>query len=84
MIKHKIVIIALICIGFLFNNLLQNQLPDGFVYAKEIIPDLDVELRYFSTHNFVGDTIEGYKANTLIVTTQTAKALKKTSAARAT
>ena len=77
MIKHKIVIIALICIGFVFNNLLQNQLPDGFVYVKEIIPDLDVELRYFSTHNFVGDTIEGYKANTLIVTTQTAKALKK-------
>ena len=77
MIKHKIVIIALICIGFVFNNLLQNQLPDGFVYVKEIIPDLDVELRYFSTHNFVGDTIEGYNANTLIVTIQTAEALKK-------
>ena len=27
----------------------KQTLPDGFVYAKSVIPDLDVELRYFST-----------------------------------
>jgi len=74
--KKKILITVLVCIGFAFNNSVLTQLPEGFVYAKEIIPDLDVELRYFSTHNFVGDTIDGYKANTLILTLPTAKTLK--------
>jgi D-alanyl-D-alanine dipeptidase len=75
--KKKILIIVLICLGFAFNKSVNIQLPQGFVHVKEIIPDLNVELRYFSTHNFVGDTIDGYKANTLILTLQTAKALKQ-------
>jgi len=54
-----------------------SQLPEEFVYVSDVIPDLNVELRYYSTHNFVGDTIDGYKANKLIVTKQTAKALKQ-------
>ena len=54
----------------------KQTLPEGFVYAKSVIPDLDVELRYFSTNNFVGDTIDGYKANRLILTKQTAEKLK--------
>jgi D-alanyl-D-alanine dipeptidase len=63
---------ALIALGFG-----QKQtLPDGFVYAKTVIADLDVELRYFSTNNFVGDTIDGYKANRLIITKATAEKLK--------
>ena len=76
MMKKKILIIVLICIGFAFNKSVLIQLPEGFVHANEVIPDLDVELRYFSAHNFVGDTIDGYKANTLIITLQAAKALK--------
>ena len=75
--KKKILIFALISIGFAFHNLKELQLPEGFVHAKDIIPDLDVELRYFTTHNFVGDTIDGYTANRLIITKPTAEALKK-------
>ncbi|WP_339614686.1 M15 family metallopeptidase [uncultured Winogradskyella sp.] len=59
---------------FCFNK--KQTLPDGFVYAKDIIPDLDVELRYFTTNNFVGDTIDGYKTNKLILTKETAEKLK--------
>jgi D-alanyl-D-alanine dipeptidase len=62
---------------FLVFEVVLAQLPQGFVYVNDIITDLDVELRYFSTHNFVGDTIEGYKANKLILTQQAAEALKK-------
>ena len=54
----------------------KQTLPDGFVYVKSVIPDLDVELRYFSQNNFVGDTIDGYKANRLILTKETAEKLK--------
>jgi len=59
---------------FGFNE--KQTLPEGFVYAKTIIPDLDVELRYFSENNFVGDTIDGYKSNKLILTKETVEKLK--------
>jgi D-alanyl-D-alanine dipeptidase len=52
------------------------QLPEGFVYVKDIIPDLDVELRYATTNNFIGKPIDGYQSNHLILTEQTANALK--------
>lgn len=53
------------------------QLPDGFVYVKTIIPDLDVELRYNTTNNFVGKRIDGYDSNKLILTKQVTLALKE-------
>ena len=54
----------------------QSKLPDGFVKVNTVIPDIDVELRYFSSNNFVGDTIQGYNANTLILTESAARQLK--------
>ncbi|MEM5565548.1 M15 family metallopeptidase [Psychroserpens sp. AS72] len=77
---HKIVffLCALVAFGFIVPQ--NNKLPEGFVYVKDIIPDLNVQLRYYSTHNFVGDTITGYKANKLILTKQSASALKKVQA----
>lgn len=53
------------------------QLPDGFVYVKTIIPDLDVELQYNTSNNFVGKRIDGYQSNKLILTKQAALALKE-------
>ncbi len=54
----------------------KSELAEGFVYVKTVIPDLDIELRYFTSNNFVGDTIRGYKSNNLILTRQASKALK--------
>ncbi len=49
-------LLYLICFASLAVGFNQKQaLPDGFVYAKTVIPDLDVELRYYSSNNFVGD-----------------------------
>lgn len=61
----------------LFSGQLKAQLPDGFVYVEEIIPDIEVKLSYYSHQNFVGDTIDGYRANKLILTRETAIALAK-------
>jgi D-alanyl-D-alanine dipeptidase len=72
--KNLILIVCVAMLFFCFNK--KQTLPDGFVYAKDIIPDLDVELRYFTTNNFVGDTIDGYKTNKLILTKETAEKLK--------
>ncbi len=74
--RHKILILVTGIVSFAFSIKQPAQLPEGFVYVTSVIPDLDVELRYFSTNNFVGDTITGYKANTLILTKQAAEALK--------
>lgn len=52
------------------------QLPKGFVYVKDVIPDLDVELRYNTANNFVGKPINGYQSNKLILTIETTHALK--------
>ncbi|WP_353778153.1 M15 family metallopeptidase [Winogradskyella sp. 3972H.M.0a.05] len=71
----KICLLSILAFGFLFQD--SKQLPEDFVYVKSIIPDINIELRYFSSNNFVGDTIDGYNANKLIVTKPTAIALKK-------
>ncbi|MFD1614847.1 M15 family metallopeptidase [Gelatiniphilus marinus] len=52
------------------------QLPEGFTYVKDSIPDLDVELRYNTSNNFVGKRVDGYHSNKLILTKQAAQALK--------
>ena len=60
----------------LFHIVTYAQLREGFVYIKDIIPDIKVELRYFSTNNFIGKPIEGYKANKLILSKNSGHALK--------
>lgn len=72
-IKMKFKVVVFFC--FLSINAF-SQLPEGFVYVKDVIPDLDVELRYYSNNNFIGKPIKGYQANILILTIETAKALK--------
>lgn len=74
--KYKVLIYLCLAALFVFGFYQKQALPEGFVYAKSIIPDLDVELRYFSTNNFVGDTIDGYKSNKLILTKATVEKLK--------
>lgn len=54
----------------------KETIPNSFVRVKQVIPDLNVELRYYSANNFVGDTIEGYKSNTLYLTKVAAQQLK--------
>jgi zinc D-Ala-D-Ala dipeptidase len=54
-----------------------GALPDGFVYAQDVIPDIRAELRYASNNNFVGAAIAGYQEPRLILTKKAAQALKK-------
>ena len=61
----------------LFITLSFAQLPKGFVYVKDIVPDVKVELRYCTDNNFVGEVIDGYIENKAILTNEAAIALKK-------
>lgn len=53
------------------------QLPDNFVYVGEYMPYLKVEMRYNTSHNFVGQPIDGYHSNKLILTEPAVRALAK-------
>jgi D-alanyl-D-alanine dipeptidase len=53
----------------------QNQLPEGFVYVKELIPDIALDIRYAGSHNFVGKPIRGYKQPRAILSKPAADAL---------
>ena len=51
----------------------------GFVVLSEAVPDAILEIRYYSTYNFVGDRIDGYEVPIAMLTREAATALKKVS-----
>ncbi|WP_028281564.1 M15 family metallopeptidase [Olleya marilimosa] len=59
-----------------FTTICLAQLREGFVYAQDIIDDLAVDLRYCNDNNFVGEQIDGYNKEVVIMTTLAAKALR--------
>ena len=52
--RFKLAFLLTFIVSFCF-----AQLPEGFVYVKEIIPNIEVELRYCTDYNFVGEVIDG-------------------------
>lgn len=62
---------------FLLQSTVFAQLPKGFVYVDDVIPDIQLELRYCLNNNFVGEPVAGYHAEVCILTAQAANALKK-------
>ena len=50
-----------------------------FVVLTDVVPDAILEIRYFSTYNFVGDRIDGYHQPTALLTKEAALALKAVS-----
>ena len=52
------------------------QVPPGFVYVQDLIPSIQVDLRYYSQQNFLGTKVDGYHKNIAILTSEAAQALK--------
>ncbi len=50
-----------------------------FVMISETVPDAILEIRYYSTYNFVGERIDGYQAPVALLTREAAEALKEVS-----
>ncbi len=50
-----------------------------FVVLTDIDPNVILEIRYYSTYNFVGDRIDGYEQPTALLTKEAATALKEVS-----
>lgn len=60
------------------NITLSNDSSD-FVILSDIIPNAILEIRYYSTYNFVGERIDGYEEHTALLTKEAATALKEVS-----
>jgi D-alanyl-D-alanine dipeptidase len=56
---------------------LSAELPPGFVYLRDVAPEIQVNLRYYSKDNFLGVRVNGYEKPVCIVTDPAAHALSK-------
>ena len=80
-----LVIIVLIIIGINNkgnnNGIIVDKASDSsdFVLLSEVVPDAILEIRYYSTYNFVGDRIDGYEEPCALLTKEAATALKEVS-----
>ena len=53
--------------------------PSGFVVLTDVVPDVLLEMRYYSTFNFVGTRVDGYDEPIALMTREAAQALKEVS-----
>ena len=69
------------CSGDDSNAVAVNPTDDNsqFVAITDVVPDAILEIRYFSTYNFVGQRIDGYEEPTALLTRQAADSLKAVS-----
>lgn len=58
------------------NGIHPSDDASGFVSVSDIVPDALLEIRYFSTFNFVGERIDGYEEPLAFLTREAAEALK--------
>lgn len=68
---------ALFCLHFAVNSFSMDKIPKGFVNIQDVIPDIQLDIRYYGPHNFVGERINGYNASKCILTNEAAAALVK-------
>lgn len=65
--------------AYLANRVNLSDDSSDFVLLSEAVPDAILEIRYYSTYNFVGDRIDGYEEPLAFLTKEAAAALKEVS-----
>ena len=66
------------CFVLLIGGISFGQSPPlGFVDVAQIIPSIVLDIRYYSAHNFIGRSIDGYLAPKCLLTRRAAAALKQ-------
>lgn len=56
-----------------------NDGRENFVVITDVVPDAILEIRYFSTYNFVGSRIDGYEEPVALLTREAADSLRAVS-----
>lgn len=52
-----------------------GALPDGFVYPDALCGNIILEIRYYTSYNFIGERLDGYEAPRAVLAEQAAIAL---------
>ena len=60
-------------------TIVENTDASGFVLVSDIIPDVVLDIRYYTTFNFLGERVDGYEEPVALMTREAAYALKKVS-----
>tara|TARA_B100000787_G_scaffold170309_1_gene166147 strand:- start:29033 stop:29701 length:669 start_codon:yes stop_codon:yes gene_type:complete len=68
--------LIIIIIVLISSQISGQTLPQGFSYVSEIDATIKKELRYGTSNNFIGQPIDGYIKDSLIISTPAAIALK--------
>lgn len=68
-------LIHLLALSLLFSCASQREIPNSFVNLKDQIPNLEIDLRYYGNHNFLGRRVKGYEANKVFISKEAANAL---------
>jgi D-alanyl-D-alanine dipeptidase len=68
---------SVIFLIFILSLIEAKELPKGFVYIKDEISNIKLEIRYYGQNNFIGDKIDGYLKPTAILSKEATMALKK-------
>jgi D-alanyl-D-alanine dipeptidase len=58
----------------------RDMLPPGFVYLRDIAPDIAQDIRYATSDNFTGRPLPGYGAAECVLRRETAEALRRVEA----
>ena len=76
---QRLLSLTLLVLLFSFPGLppLAANLPDGFIDIKDVISNIQLEMRYYTKDNFVGQRINGYEKPKCILSNKAATALKK-------
>jgi len=72
-----VLVIAFFSPQFPLESYAEQNIQKGFVDIKDIIPDIKLDIRYFSLHNFAGAKINGYNAGKCIISKEAARALSQ-------
>jgi zinc D-Ala-D-Ala dipeptidase len=62
---------------FLIFPLNAADLPEGFVYVQDVVPGIQIELRYCTSDNFIGRPVDGYLQPRCIISKRAAFTLKE-------
>lgn len=60
-------------------TIVENTDASGFVLVSDIIPDVVLDIRYYTTFNFLGERVDGYEEPVALMTREAAYALKEVS-----
>ncbi len=71
------IIFIIVAILFLASFSYSQNIPKGFVEIREVIPDIIIDLRYATNHNFLGVPVDGYNAQKCFITKAAADSLIK-------